>query len=1578
VAIAGQVHHREFVPTPNLSWSFVWDGLDAAQRPVVGMATAAVRIDNYYRALYVPTEIFGQYPNPTALSGPTARAYKQFTRTLQASLMGRAPEGAWALGGWTLNKHHFFDPQTSTVYFGSGARQTVGLQGGSITRILGDGSSSGFAPDDTSATAAGTGLTWSEQHGVAVTPNGDVLVADVERNVIRRVDAAGKIKTIAGAVNESPCTTPPTPGDNETDATTARLERPTAMAVAPDGSVYIATSEHTVRKLRPLTNVNYAISTVTGGNYRCIHPPGFGGDGERASAARIAGPQGIAVGADGSVYIADTLNNRVRRIDPSGMMSTVAGDGTNSSLAEGLATSVPVPSPMDVAVGPDGSLYIRSGYDLVKVDRNGLLTRVTQSWDFTPVIEGVPISTQGVDGLANSVTTSPDGTLFFNDWDWQRGSVPASSTRRYIRAVDTLGIVRSIAVSSGPTPPTPPAVGSALGDALAYGGALAVAPNGDVLTAETQAIYRIQRSLLPGAGNCADQSAKYFVPSGDEGYCFDERGRHLKTIDRLTGQTRYGFTYTSALSSVTDPGGRITKVSFPAPSTIWLEAPPPTGAAAPGVQKTTIVKSTTTGWATSITDAIGGLTLTPSSSGLLQTLKDGENNTFTFKYDDSGLLTSDASPLGTQTLVRTPLAEGHRVTHTAPGTRVTKYETARNPAGVLTHTTTFPDNTTRVHVANPNGVETETSRDGVLTTKTFTAHPVYGLQVPVATLETIRLPSGLTQTIKRIFTGPSGNAETIATVYDDTVAPPVQQTIAKTYGVAGQTVTTTSPSGRTTTVQRDSVGRMTSVQIGNAVVGSLTPIVYAYPSGQLDSRTQGGRVTGYTYQSSKAEVDAGMLLRIQDPYSTTELRHDARGRLTSHEQALGTTVAAKTKTEWWKHDAVWKVLTPRSTGPSSMVHQFTYDQTKQLQQYLPPVTPTVAAPATNYGYTNGLLTSETPPGLGAITLTYVTTPSNTSLPNVVTLPATSLANLAGAIDHDYYTTTNASTGAAAGRISRITFPATLTLDYKYDGPLLTSQKWSGDVAGEVTRTYSNRFFISQEAVKVGTGALVPHYLGYDKDGLLTCVSPTTCAPAGADALRLTYSPIHGQVATVTAGSVTETLTYSDTAADRSNNPPTAFGELRRQSVTEIASGTTVASITYDQPAGALAGPRDAMGRIRYKWETFRNAATGINETAKWEYRYDERGQLKTVLLNGSQVEAFVYDANGNRAQTFTTVGSTATIWTVDDQDRLTNVGGKGGDLTYSAKGEVRTMPDKSVYHYDALGRLRTVIPVAGTTIEYTLDGEGRRVAKKKNGVFVKRWLYRDGLSPIAELDGSGNLVSRFVYGSRKNVPDRILRDGKSYRLISDQLGSPRYAVNESNINDVPYHVSWGPFGTPSVSGGLTVAALDWIPFGFAGGLYDRETGLLHFGARDYSPQLNRWLSKDPINFRGGDANLYAYVGNDPVNRIDPTGLWYIDVNFGGGSVVGGTGGVYLGPGGANPYAGGGFVSPGVGGSICYGGGSPSPGMSSGQASIGFIFPFGLGPVFAWGNDATGATFWEVGIGFGTPGPAVSGVGYWTW
>jgi RHS repeat-associated protein len=112
----------------------------------------------------------------------------------------------------------------------------------------------------------------------------------------------------------------------------------------------------------------------------------------------------------------------------------------------------------------------------------------------------------------------------------------------------------------------------------------------------------------------------------------------------------------------------------------------------------------------------------------------------------------------------------------------------------------------------------------------------------------------------------------------------------------------------------------------------------------------------------------------------------------------------------------------------------------------------------------------------------------------------------------------------------------------------------------------------------------------------------------------------------------------------------------------------------------------------------------------------------------------------------------------------------------------------------------------------------------------------------------------------------MIRDGVSYRIVSDQLGSPRMIVNAAT-GDIAQELEYDEFGQV-----ISDSNPGFQPFGYAGGVYDRDTRLLHFGAREYDPEVGRWISKDPIGFAGGDSNLYGYVFSDPVNLIDPSGL----------------------------------------------------------------------------------------------------------
>jgi len=116
----------------------------------------------------------------------------------------------------------------------------------------------------------------------------------------------------------------------------------------------------------------------------------------------------------------------------------------------------------------------------------------------------------------------------------------------------------------------------------------------------------------------------------------------------------------------------------------------------------------------------------------------------------------------------------------------------------------------------------------------------------------------------------------------------------------------------------------------------------------------------------------------------------------------------------------------------------------------------------------------------------------------------------------------------------------------------------------------------------------------------------------------------------------------------------------------------------------------------------------------------------------------------------------------------------------------------------------------------------------------------------------------------------VMTDGTVYRLITDHLGSVRLVVN-AETGEVAERIDYDAFGRV-----LSDSSPGFQPFGFAGGLYDDDTGLVRFGARDYDAHSGRWTAKDPILFTGGSENLYTYVRSDPVNFLDPLGLSSLD------------------------------------------------------------------------------------------------------
>ena len=153
-------------------------------------------------------------------------------------------------------------------------------------------------------------------------------------------------------------------------------------------------------------------------------------------------------------------------------------------------------------------------------------------------------------------------------------------------------------------------------------------------------------------------------------------------------------------------------------------------------------------------------------------------------------------------------------------------------------------------------------------------------------------------------------------------------------------------------------------------------------------------------------------------------------------------------------------------------------------------------------------------------------------------------------------------------------------------------------------------------------------------------------------------------------------------------------------------------------------------------------------------------------------------------------------------------------------------------------------------------------------------------------DGSDNLLMRFQYADAR-MPFAMTKGGSTYYLTYDQVGSLRVVADVSG--NVVKRIEYDSFGNIISDTDPTFE----VPFGFAGGLHDRDTGLVRFGYRDYDPDVGRWTAKDPIFFAGGDTDLYGYCLSDPVNFIDPLGLYLtpsqkikVSIASGIGSAVG--------------------------------------------------------------------------------------------
>lgn len=231
----------------------------------------------------------------------------------------------------------------------------------------------------------------------------------------------------------------------------------------------------------------------------------------------------------------------------------------------------------------------------------------------------------------------------------------------------------------------------------------------------------------------------------------------------------------------------------------------------------------------------------------------------------------------------------------------------------------------------------------------------------------------------------------------------------------------------------------------------------------------------------------------------------------------------------------------------------------------------------------------------------------------------------------------------------------------------------------------------------------------------------------------------------------------------------------------------------------------------------------------------------------------------------------------NEDDQLTKLQGSiNRDYKYDDDGNLSEMSNcygKNSYEYDSFGNLKKVTLSNGKVIEYKVDGFNRRFKQLINGQVTEYYLWYDQIRLAAVLDSNKNAKSIYIYGSESsNVPGYVIKDGKTYKIIHDPgTQSVRYVVDSENAMVVQ------EFEYDENGNIMKATNAEFQPITYAGGLYDLDTKFVRFGARDYDPTIGRWTTKDPIGFNGGDTNLYAYVGGDPMSYVDPSGLSAKDV-----------------------------------------------------------------------------------------------------
>jgi RHS repeat-associated protein len=1409
-------------------YTFEFDGKDAAGREVFGSQEAQVELCNVY-----PSQRYGTLRDIENALGAVRGRLQGQGLSQQAGFSASVNPGPFPfcrywkevvslspgtnIGSWDIDVHQTYDPVLHQVYGGDGSRQGLGMYSGATSRVAGNGLA---CPSSASLRDCGISDGWSNgdrnlvienPRDVAIGPNGALYVLDYGVTVL---EPDGQSRHLIGRF-------PTTLGDDLsffTPASRFQLGTTRKIELGPDGKMYAYMAKGPCASVYRFALDVGSVELVAGsadGSCGTLSSA----EGVAAQNAKLGEPRGMKFAPDGALYLAEP--NRVRRIGTDGIIRTVAG--TNTVDASANPDHAAIAHYGEHGASPTAALQMAFGDKIldIAVHRNGELLVATESSVFAVGADGViQAVAQGASHIANPDINDPfEATLSFDRIATDAFGGVLLLNRSVQPKVWMLHNGSVVQIAGGDADSLAYVEGRPASSALKEPQWIGVHPDGRVLVADSG--HRRILSLSPRPLTSPTALKRGLIPSNDGQFIwqFDEQGRHEKTLDGLTRAVLNRFVYDDRglLVGVLDADENLTSIERDSAGRPLRIVPP---FAAPTVLTLDSVRRLKQ------LDGPGGhygFDYKPGTR-LLSSLTDPNSATSTFAYDDDDQRLSfdqDAAG-GVQTLLRTDTPNGFSVRHTTSDTaNPTTYSESQSVEGAVHREVQRPDGSLSSTDFTPDGAQTARLSDGTVITSQQGPDPRFGMNTPVTESSTITLPSHLqrTDTEKRTVT------------LQDPFDPfSIQQlrieqrtggdaAAITTYDTTTRELRVVSPEGREAMVTLDSEGRIAKTEMPN-----LEPTSIAYDAvGRVKAVTSGtgseARRVTFGYRAD------GYLETVSGPRDGEQsvLTPDGAGRVTDAQRPDGQHLGMT-------YDGVGRLRTV--TPPGKPQHSLQYTPIGLGADYFAPGLSSGSQLMIHADYNRDRKLELVTPADGR-SLDYQYDPQKGRRAR---LQATTAS-----FDYAY---------KASGQlqsISRSDMLGAHALTFDYDGALPITETWSGDaglVSGSIELVYDDHFRVDK--LKLNDAVVVDY--GYDRDNLLTAAGPMTIA----------RRPDNGIITGTMLGQMTTAQTL------------TTFGEL------DNFAANYASHVLYDETIT----DRDKLGRIAQRTDSIDEG--GAMHARSYGYQYDHAARLTDVYMNGDQISHYEYDANGNRTALVSAAGHV--VGRYDNQDRLTrycpeDAGGNAQPTSgapcftyaYRTTGELLTRTDllggqTTQYDYDELGALRSVQLGDGRTIEYEIDAAGRRVGKYVDG--VKQWglLYQSGLAPIAQLDADNNVVSVFVYGTRGNVPDYMIRQGVVYRFVADHLGSVRMVVNTAT-GELVEQAEYDEFGNVLVD-----TAPGFQPFGFAGGLYDADTGLTRFGARDYDAVIGRWTAKDPLMFGGGDTNLYAYVKGDPINWIDPSGL----------------------------------------------------------------------------------------------------------